>query len=129
MDTLVSIHSILRWIVLLAALVSLGAALAGWLGSAVPERTTRQAMLAYAVALDVQVLLGIAVWVLGNYWQSNIRQFKFEHPLIMLVALVVAHVAAARARRAHGPVAGARVRAIGTAASLVLILIGIPWGR
>ena len=129
MDALVSIHSVLRWVVLLAAVVSLAVALAGWLGSSAPERTTRQAMLAYAVSLDIQVLIGIVIWVLGNYWQSNIRQFKFEHPLTMLVALIVAHVAAARARRAHGPVAAARVRAIGTAVSLVLILIGIPWGR
>ena len=117
MDTLVSVHGLLRWVVLLAAVAALGVALAGWLGSSASERATRQAMLAYAISLDVQVLLGIVIWVMGNYWQSEIRQFKFEHPITMLLALIVAHVAAARGR------------AIGTAVSLVLVLVGIPWNR
>ena len=129
MDTLVSVHGVLRWVVLLAGVVALVVALAGWLGSTASERATRQAMLFYAVSLDLQVLLGIVIWVLGNYWQSEIRQFKFEHPLMMLLALIVAHVAAARARRAQGPIAAARGRAIGTALSLLLVLLGIPWNR
>ena len=129
MDTLVSIHGVLRWIVLLTAVISLVVALAGWFGSAASERATRRAMLAYVGALDIQVLIGIIVWVLGNYWQSEIRQFKFEHPITMLLALIVAHVAAARARRAAGPIAAARGRTIGTAISLILVLVGIPWNR
>jgi hypothetical protein len=129
MDTLVSVHSMLRWVVLLAGVVALVVALVGWLGSAASDRTTRQAMLIYAVSLDVQVLLGIVIWVLGNYWQSEIRQFKFEHPITMLLALIVAHVAAARARRAPTPTAAARGRAIGAAVSLLTVLIGIPWNR
>ena len=57
------------------------------------------------------------------------RFFRFEHPVIMIIALVVAHIAAARARRAAGPLAAARVRTIGAALSLLLIVIGIPWNR
>ena len=129
MDALVSIHSVLRWVVLLAGVVALGVALAGWLGSSASERSTRQSMLVYAISLDVQVLLGIVIWVMCNYWQSEIRQFNFEHPTMMLLALIVAHVAAARARRAPSPIAAARGRAIGAAVSLVLVLLGIPWNR
>jgi hypothetical protein len=129
MDTLVSIHSVLRWIVLLAGIAAVVVAAAGWLGTATSEKTGRQAMLAYAIALDIQVVLGIVIWVMGNYWQSNIRQFKFEHPIIMLLALAVAHIAAARARRGHSPTGAARTRTIGAAVSLVLILLGIPWNR
>ena len=128
MDTLVSAHSILRWIVLLAGVASLAVALASWFGSAT-DRTARQALLAYAISLDVQVLLGILIWALGNYWQSPIRQFRFEHPIMMLLALIVAHVAAARARRAQAPLSAAKGRALGTGISLLVVLAGIPWNR
>jgi hypothetical protein len=128
MDTLVSIHSLLRWIVLLTAVAALLVALASWFGSA-PERAARQTMLAYAIALDVQVLLGIVVYALGNYWQSPLRQFRLEHPIMMLLALIVAHVAAARARRSPSPITAARTRAIGAAISLIVVLLGIPWNR
>ena len=129
MDTLVSAHSLLRWFVLLAALAAIVVTLVGWVGPGLPEATTRRTMLAYAIILDVQVLLGIVIWVTGNYWAGGGHQFQLEHPLIMLIALAVAHIAAARARRASSAFRAARIRAIGVIVSLALILVGIPWTR
>ena len=69
------------------------------------------------------------IWVTGNYWAGGGHQFQLEHPLIMLIALAVAHIAAARARRASSAFRAARIRAIGVIVSLALILVGIPWTR
>src|SRR5207249_9929435 len=124
MDALVSAHSILRWLVLLAAVVALVVALVGWLGAGTSERTARQATLAYAVVLDLQVLLGIVIWVTEKRWAGGGRQFQFEHPLMMMVALAVVHVIAARARRAKNSYSAARLRTIGIGVSLVLTLLG-----
>src|SRR5438093_3118539 len=124
MDALVSAHSLLRWLVLLGAVVALVVALVGWLGPGTPERTARQATLAYAVLLDLQVLLGIVMWISEKRWAGGGRQFQFEHPLMMLVALAVVHIVAARARREKNPYSAARMRTIGTGASLLLILLG-----
>jgi hypothetical protein len=129
MDTLVSIHSLLRWIVLLLGVVALAVGLIGWFGGGTSERVSRQSMLAYAISIDIQVLLGIIIWVAEQRWAGGGRQFQFEHPIMMLLALVIAHIAASRARRAPGPRAAARTRTIGTVLSLLLILIGIPWNR
>jgi hypothetical protein len=129
MDTLVQIHSLLRWLVLLAGVVSLAVALAAWFGSTVSGQQTRQALLIYAVLLDVEVLLGIIIWIAEQRWAGGGRQFQFEHPLMMLVALAVAHVAAARARRVPAPRLAARMRALGSGLSLLLIVAGIPWNR
>lgn len=129
MDALVSLHGLIRWLVLLAGLVALVVAVLGWLGQGVSEKTARQGMLLYALTLDVQVLLGIVIWLLEQRWAGGERFFRFEHPLIMLIALAVVHIAAARARRASGPLAAARTRAVGVVLSLVLVLLGIPWGR
>ena len=129
MDALVSVHGLLRWLVLLAGVAALGVAVASWLGSGPPERMSRQPTLIYAILLDIQVLLGIVIWVGEQRWAGGGRQFQFEHPILMLLALAVVHVGAARARRAAGPVEAGRTRTIGNALSLLLILVGIPWNR
>jgi hypothetical protein len=127
MDTLVAVHGFLRWLVLLAALGALGVALASWLGSAASEKMARQAMLAFVISLDIQVLLGIFIYIGEQRWAGGGRQFQFEHPILMLVALAIAHVAAARARRIPDQKDAGRLRALGCGLSLLLIVIGIPW--
>ena len=128
-EALVSVHSLLRWLVLLGAVAALAVALAGWLGSGPSDRQARQVALVYAIVLDIQVLLGIVIYALEQRWAGGGRQFQFEHPILMLLALAVAHVAFARARRAPGSGVAARTRTIGAGLSLLLILAGIPWNR
>jgi hypothetical protein len=128
MDAVVQIHSLLRWVVLIAGVAALAVAAAGWAGSGPGEKTSRQVTLLYAITLDIQVLVGIVIWLLEQRWQGGGRQFQLEHPAIMLVALIVAHIFAARARRAPG-LPAARTRTIGNGVSLLLILAGIPWNR
>jgi hypothetical protein len=127
MDALVSVHSLLRWLVLVAGVAALLVGITSWAGLRIEAKQARQSMLIYAVALDIQVLLGIVIWVGEQRWAGGGRQFQFEHPLIMLLALVIAHVAASRARRSADPMKAARLRTFGSGLSLLLILAGIPW--
>jgi hypothetical protein len=128
MDAVVQIHSLLRWIVLIAGVAALAVAAAGWAGAGPGEKTSRQVTLLYAVVLDIQVLLGIVIWLLEQRFQGGGIFFQLIHPLIMLIALVVAHIFAARARRTPG-LPAAKSRTIGNGLSLLLIVAGIPWGR
>jgi hypothetical protein len=128
MDVLVSIHSLLRWVVLAAALVALVVAALAWLGSATTDRQGRLATLIFVVSIDVQVIVGILIYLLGNFWLYPNTQIRIEHPVMMLLALAVSHLAAARARRSSG-LPAARLRTISIAVSLLLILVGIPWIR
>ncbi|MBA2449039.1 MAG: hypothetical protein H0V51_13535 [Chloroflexi bacterium] len=125
MDFLTILHSIWRWAVLLAAVVALVGALGGWLGQLSPRLAARRAGTFYTVALDVQVVLGLILWV-GKGWYATPGFFRFEHPTIMLLALVVAHAGQALSRRAESPRAAARTVAIATAVSLALVVVGIP---
>jgi hypothetical protein len=127
MDAIVSVHGALRWPVLLAGLAALLIGLMGWLGTGPTDRPARKVMLIYALALDLQVLLGIGIWVAEQRWAGGGRQFQYEHPIAMLLALLVAHFAAARARRSTHPTNAARVRTFGSTLSLLLILAAIPW--
>jgi hypothetical protein len=124
-EILVSLHSFWRYAVLIAAVVALVGAVAGWMGSLSPALTARRAGTLYIIALDFQFLLGIIIWVLEARW-SVPGFFRFEHPTIMILAVVAAHAGQAMAKRATNPKAAARTVAIAIAVSLVLVVVGIP---
>jgi hypothetical protein len=130
MDVLVAIHSQLRWLVLLTGLAALAVGAYGWFGAEVLDQAmARSVMLVYVVAITIQVLLGVVIYLTGNWWASPIRQIRLEHPILMLIGLGIAHFAAARARRALSPLAAARTRTLGAGLSLLAVLVGIPWVR
>lgn len=125
MEFLVTLHSLWRWVVLLAAVVALIGALGGWLGALSPALAARRAGTFYTIALDSQLLLGVILWV-GKGWYVTPGYFRLEHPLTMLLAIAVAHVGQVLARRASAPTAAARIITIATAVSLALVIVGIP---
>jgi hypothetical protein len=124
-DFLVMLHSFWRWAVLLAAVVALVGAVAGWLGALPPSLAARRAGAFYTIALDIQFAIGLIIWI-GKGWYAVPGFFRLEHPLTMLLAIVVAHAGQGLARRANAPTAAARAVAIATAVSLLLVLAGIP---
>jgi hypothetical protein len=126
MDVLVTIHSIFRWVVL-AVLV--GVAVYGiaqalrrhpWSpGSARPFSIA-------AVVLDTQVLIGIVLWVLTQAWDAN-PFLALIHPIVMLLAVGVAHVALGRARANGSSPAAYWIGGLGFLGALALVLAAIPW--
>jgi hypothetical protein len=124
-EILVNLHSYWRYVVLVAAVVGLVWAFSGWLGSSASPRAVRLAGLIYTIPLDIQLLLGIILWVGESRWQVP-GFYRFEHPSIMLLAVVAAHVGQVMARRSTDPKGAARTVAVAIAISLVLVVVGIP---
>lgn len=130
------LHSWVRWLVLLAGVIALLRAVAagrGWTPG--DDRAT----LLYTVALDVQFLLGLLLYVFlsptvslafqnmaAAMQTTSLRFFVVEHAIGMLLALAVAHVARIRVRRA-APEAKGRTAAIFIGASLLLMVLAMPW--
>ena len=124
------LHSWLRWAVILAAL------LVFIRGSRFVNSTTRM----FTVLLDVQLLLGLLLYVALSPFtrvalqdmaaamrDSGLRYWAVEHVAGMLLAVVAAHVGRVRVRRAPGERVAFQRAAIFVGVSLVLILISIPW--
>jgi hypothetical protein len=124
-DTLSTIHSFWRYGVLIAAVIGLVGALGAWLGSLPPRETARRAGLIYVIALDVQLLIGIVLWI-GKGAMALPPPYRLEHPLTMILAAVAAHAGQVLARRSKTPKGAARTVAIAVAVSLVLVILGIP---
>lgn len=138
---LLTIHDDLRWLVLLSAFVAVIAALTGLLGGRPFRPLGRATGVLFISVMDLQFLLGLLLcflspWV-AQFWSSPLsamkvkeaRFFGMEHLVIMIAALALAHVGAARSKRAGDDAKSYRTALVWFALSLLLMLAGIPWWR
>lgn len=139
--TLLQVHNVTRWLVLVAALVAIAAAVHGLLAGRRWDRLSRIASAAFVGTLDLQVILGLILFVVSPLVRSaladmgaamgtsELRFFVVEHSVLMVVAAVVAHVGSVAARRATTDPAR-HIRALTLyGAALALVLFAIPWWR
>lgn len=77
------------------------------------------------LVLDVQVLSGIAIHVLGGYWAHESLLIRLIHPILALLALVAAHVGLKRSRRRDTHVKAHLTAAGGLFLGLAAILLAI----
>ena len=75
------------------------------------------------IVIDVQVLLGIIIWVFNSGWDAGFF-FAVLHPLLMLGALAIAHIGLVRARRRNDTRSNLIV-AWSFLASLVLVVMAV----
>jgi hypothetical protein len=114
-----------NYVVPIDAVDALVGAVAAWLGALPPRLAARRAALGYVIALDLQLMLGIVIW-LGLGGMALPRPYRLEHPLIMVLAVIALHGGLVLARRAKSDKAAARTTAIAVIISFVLVLMGIP---
>jgi hypothetical protein len=137
-----SLHNLLRWVVLAAAIVAVLRALAGWLGRKPWTPASAGAGRLYTIVLDVQFLVGILLYGVlspitraafanmgAAMGQRDIRFFVAEHAVTMILALAFAHMGKALAPKAPTDAGKWRRATLWYAASLLLILGGMPWWR
>lgn len=134
-----ALHNLNRWFVLIAAVWALVVLYRGLFSRAAwgpqPLRVSRM----FVGLMDLQFLLGLILYVLGPYagtlfssfrdamGQAVLRFFALEHPLQMLIAIIVAHVGLGLAKKATTDRAKYKRAAIAFTIALVIMLAGIPW--
>ena len=137
-----SIHNVLRWLVLAAAVVAVLRAIIGWRGAQPWTPASTGSGRIFVILMDVQLLIGILLYgalspvtkaAFADFGaamaQQELRFFAVEHVLLMVLAVVAAHLGKVMAPRA-GDFAGKWRRAtLWYGASLLLMLAGTPWWR
>jgi len=134
------IHSLLRWVVVIAGLVALARAISGitgrrnWLaGDAATVRW-------FSIALDVQFLIGLLLYVwlspfIRDAWadiaatmrNAPLRFFAVEHVTGMLIGIALVHVGKSKIGKAADPAQKHKLVAIFFGLAMVVILLSIPW--
>lgn len=93
-------HSGWRWLVVLVGLIFLVKMAWGWLGKGQWSKLDRQLGLATTIVVDMQVLFGLILWIERQAWARGDFRASWEHPITMLLGLVIMHIGWSRARKA-----------------------------
>jgi hypothetical protein len=130
--TVLAVHSWIRWIALLLGLLATFAALR--------NRPTEQWGLLFMMALDVQMLLGLTLYLVlspftaqalknfaGAMKDPALRFWAVEHPATMMVAVVVVHVGRVLGRTARTPESRRTREIVCFGLATILMAVGIPW--
>ena len=124
MNIVVTIHSLLRWLILLVAVVAIVKLGLGWRRGGPFDGMDRGVVAGYSGLLDLEALLGL-VLLFGDaiFLGEGFPMLRILHAIVMILAVVSAHLSA-RWRRSPAPVRY-RTSLAAIAGSLALIVVGI----
>ena len=100
MNFLLQAHSGWRYLVIAACAVALVNLLSGALKPRVWRRADRVMTLAFVIAVDLQMLMGLVLWI----WKQLAdvpQRASWEHLITMFVVLALAHSAVRQTKRAE----------------------------
>ena len=138
-ETTLIVHSLLRWAVVLTGLYSVALALNGVIGKRLWSPGDIGPHRWFIIALDTQFLVGVVLYgvisplvsgAMSNVGEAMktpaLRYWLVEHPLPMLIALGLAHLGFARAKRTAA-VSSHRHILLHYGVALIVILASTPW--
>ncbi len=133
MDFIVGVHGLVRWLVVIVAVVAVVRYLLVMTGRAQPSGMDRGLMSGYTGLLDLNVLLGLILIVGLSISAGQVMLVWLEHALTNIVGVAVAHIFARRARKVEAAQLKARANLLGVVISILIIVVGVTivggWAR
>jgi hypothetical protein len=128
--TLLSIHSLVRWFVLLSLIFAVFIAFRGWLYKrkfSSLDHAVRKWTVTFA---HIQFVLGFLLYTISpisRYFLREIRFFGMEHSFMMLAAVFIITIGSAKAKSKLTSEEKFKTMAIWFSIGLFAILTSIPW--
>ena len=139
MQTILVIHNILRWAILLFGLWTLLNAISGLMGKRPYTANDNRSNLFFMICCDIQLLLGLLLYF-SNSWFDHLKSgmantmkdplqrfFTVEHTTMMILAWILVHVGRTSVKRAATDAAKHKKMLLFFGLALLLILAAIPW--
>lgn len=138
-DTLLVIHSVLRWLLLIGLLIAIYKAYQGWFSNKPFLKSDNTLRLVTATIAHVQLLVGVGLYLVSpiistflntfsdSMSNSEMRFFGMEHSFMMLLAIVFITIGSSKAKRKTTDKAKFKTIAIWFTIALIVILVAIPW--
>jgi len=143
-NIVLSLHNIIRWVVVILGLYAAIRAFLGWYGKKDWTDVDKKNGLFFAIAVDLQLLLGLLLYFVYSEWalkailrqgmafvmgQSEFRFYAIEHAFYMLLGFIFAHMGSSLPKKVDDPRAKFKRASIWIGLAILLILAGIPWTR
>ena len=135
-------HNLFRWLVLIAAVLAIGFAFAGWLGNKDWKKKDNIIGLLLTIFVDIQLVVGMVLYLFVSpltkaafadfgaaMKNADLRFYAVEHFLMMIIALIVIHIGRSKSKKAKASFRKHRAAAIFYTIGLIIILAAIPWDR
>lgn len=131
MTILLEIHSILRWVIVIAGLIAIVKFLIGWVQKSEFGKMDRGLSSGFSGLIDLQVVLGLVYFLVTGFGGVGFPSSSIEHTVTMLIAAVVAHAPAMFRKR---PLNRFAVSFFAVLGALLVIYIGVArlpggWNR
>ena len=141
-EGLVHLHNFLRWIILVLLVLSIVKSYTGWKQKKVFSQGDRKIWLFTMIAAHTTLILGLYQWLAGRYGMLTTelpagttsmmkdkfyRFFWMEHPLTMILAIVMITLGYGVAKKAIPDETKYRKAFWFFVIALLLIFIGMPW--
>jgi hypothetical protein len=136
--TVLVLHNILRWAVLLFGLFTVLNAFTGIVKKRIFTESDNKSNLLFMITCDIQLLLGLVLYFAGP-WFDNMKRFSeiksdaaqrffsMEHAAMMILAWVLVHVGRVAVKKANGDAAKHKRMLLFFGVAFLLILASIPW--
>jgi hypothetical protein len=130
MGTLLTIHSILRWIIVVVGFAAILNSLVGWARKSAFGKMDRGLASAFSGIMDLQVTLGLLIFLVTGFGGAGFPAFRIEHLTTMLIAAFVAHTPSIFKKAANRHA----VAFYAVLGAMVLVVIGVArlpggWSR
>lgn len=137
-DFMLQFHSGLRWLVLLAAVLVVLKSIIGLFSSGAYGKLDKIFTISFSMLMRVQFLVGIILYFFlspittrfsFDMADPTIRFWSIEHILLMVFAIGAAEIGGSISKKSDDAQVKFKFQSIFFGISLVLMLMGIPWGR
>ena len=131
MNFLLMVHSILRWLIVLAGLLALIQFLIGWAQKKAYSKMARGLSAGFSGLMDLQALLGLIYLLVTGFSGEGFPAHRIVHAVVMLLAAAAAHAPAMFRKREANPHLVGLLAVLG---ALVLVAVGVAvlpggWSR
>jgi hypothetical protein len=125
MNVIVGVHNLVRWLIVIVAVVAMVRYALVLAGRARSSGMDRGLASGYTGLLDLNVLLGLIIIVGLSISAGQVALGWLEHAVTNIVGVVVAHVFAQRAKKQTDDKAAMRQRLTGVVVSILIIIVGV----
>ncbi|UPK69206.1 hypothetical protein [Chitinophaga filiformis] len=142
-NTLLIIHSLLRWAIVLTGLWAVIRALKGVSSKSPYTAADKKAGLFFMIFLDTQLLIGLLLYFVTSAFglkafqeyggevmrNGGLRYYAVEHVFVAIVAIALVHIGRAKVKKTAQDAQKHKTSLIFFALALIILATRIPWER